>query len=202
MPEHRKAYSKDNNPSATFYIEDQIVADLFPYKIKDRGRFYHRTHPEGLHPESLGYQKYWTNFLKDCIEGKWIEDKNGVWVYMMPKLFYYINYVEILDEDRKRIKPMLCDLEWIFFTYFLCLDGFSGFEGDDKYTCNRLVERYNKSKDKTLSDRERKRYTLNEIEFESIPDSCYSKETGELKEFIHPWYYLTRTYLIDDPRDH
>jgi hypothetical protein len=119
---------------------------------------------------------------------------------MMPKLFYYINYVEILDEDRKRIKPMLCDLEWIFFTYFLCLDGFSGFEGDDKYTCNRLVERYNKSKDKTLSDRERKRYTLNEIEFESIPDSCYSKETGELKEFIHPWYYLTRTYLIDDPR--
>ena len=200
MLEHKKAYSKDNNPDAVFHVEDQLVVDLFPYKIKDRDRFYFRDHPENIHPESMTYEVYWLDFIKYCVEGKWIEDKDGTWVYMMPKLFYYINYVRILDEDRIEIKPDLCDLEWIFFTYFLCLDGFSGFEGDDKYTCNRLIERYNKSQDPRLSERERNRYKLNAVELSKIPESCYSKETGDFKEFVNPWTYLTRTYLIDEPR--
>lgn len=200
MVEHIKAYSKSNNPSATFHVEDKLVVDLFPYKVKERDRFYHRDHPENVHPESLTYEKYWLDFLKDCIEGKWIEDADGTWVYMMPKLFFYINYVIILDEDRKRIQPDLCDLEWIFFTYFLCLDGFSGFEDDDKYTCNTLVYKHTMSKDQTLTKEERKKYELNEIEFNNIPKSCFSKKTGELKEYVDPWTYLTRTYLIDDPR--
>lgn len=202
MVTHTKAYSKDSNPNATFHVEDQLVVDLFPYKIQDRNRFYQRNHPENIHPESLTYQTYWTEFLQWCVEGQWIEDKNGVWVYMMPKLFFYVNYVVILDEDRKKIQPDLCDLEWIFFTYFLCLDGFSGFEGDNDYTCNRLVERYEKSQDPKLSEKERKKYQLNDIEVRSIPDSCYRKgeEVKMFKKFVDPWTYLTRTYLIDDPR--
>lgn len=202
MPEHIKAYSKDNNPNATFYVEDKLVVDLFPYKVQERNRFYHREHPQGLHPESLAFEKYWMSFLKNCIEGMWVEDANGTYIYMMPKLFFYINYVEILSEDRKKIKPDLCDLEWIFFTYFLCIDGFSGFENDNKYTCNWLIYRYNKSQDKKLSEEERKEYELNEIEIKSIPESCYVKgeKVPMFKEFVMPWEYLTRTYLIDDPR--
>lgn len=199
MVTHKKAYSKDN-PSATFHVDDQIVVDLFPYKIKDRDRFYHRNHPQNLHPESLTFKNYWLDFIKQCIEGRWIEDLNGTWVYMMPKLFYYINYVIILDDERVRRQPDLCDLEWIFFTYFLCLDGFSGFADDDKYTCHRFVERHEKSQDEKYTPNERESFVLNEIEARNIPDECYSKETGQLKKFIDPWVYLTRTYLIDEPR--
>lgn len=198
--EHIKAYSKNSNPNATFYVDDRLVVDLFPYKIKDRNLFYHRNHPENIHPESLAYEEYWLNFIKKCIEGKWIQDKDGTWVFMMPKLFYYINYVIILNKSRKRVPPDLCDLEWIFFTYFLCIDGFSGFSGDDKYTCNSLVKRYNLSVDPKLSKDERELNELNEIEIESIPKNCYSKQTGKFKEYVDPWTYLTRTYLIDDPR--
>lgn len=197
---HYKSYNKETNPNATFYVEDQIVVDLFPYKVKNRNLFYFRDHPKNLHPDSDEYNEYWYNFLENCIEGKWIQDEDGTWVYMTPKLFYYINYVYILNKKRKRIHPDLCDLEWIYFSYFLGLDGFSGFEDDDKYTCHRLVGRHFQSLDATLSPEERNRHKLSPIEYEKIPKSCYNKE-GELKEYVHPWHYLTRTYLIDDPRD-
>jgi hypothetical protein len=140
------------------------------------------------------------DFLKDCIEGKWIEDADGTWVYMMPKLHYYINFVIIVGKDRSKIKPDLCDLEWIFFTYFLGMDGFSGFEGDDEITCNRLVERYEKSVDVNLTEVERDLFKMDDILIEQIPAECYSKATGKFKKFIDPWIYLTRTYLIDKPR--
>lgn len=199
MLEHISHYSKDNNPNAIFYVDDQIAVDLFPYKIKDRERFYDRNHIENVNPESLTYQKYWFGFLEKCIEGKWVEDANGVWVFVMPKLFYYINYVEILDEDRKKIKPDLCDLEWIFFTYFLCLDGFSGFEDDTIYTCNRLIERIEISNDPKVDDYTKESISLNEMELNKIPESCFTP-SGEYKKFVEPWDYLTRTYLIDAPR--
>lgn len=199
MREHVNLYSK-SNPNARTEIEDITVVDLFPYKIKDRNLFYHRDHPKDVHPDSMTYEKHWLGeFLQSCIEGKWIQDKNGTWVFMMPKLFFYINYVVILNKKRKKIQPDLCDLEWIYFTYFLCLDGFSGFEGDKDYTCNELVDRYNKSKDTSLTEKEREMHALNEIEFANIPKNCY-KEDGTFKEYINAWDYLTRFYLIDNPR--
>lgn len=197
---HESLYSKSDNPGAIYELDGKKFVDLFPYKIRGRDRFYFRDHPKNIPPDSFEYRKYWGEFAKHCIEGKWIKDEAGTWVYMMPKLFYYINYVTIPDSKRRIIFPDLCDLEWIYFTYFLCIDGFSGFEDDDKYTCNYLIYRYNRSKDTNLSKIEREEYELDVIDMESIPDNCISKETGEYKEYVNPWEYLTRTYLIDDPR--
>lgn len=200
MVTHTAHYSKLENPNANFTYNDLIGVDMFPYKVKGRDKFYHRNHPQNLNPDSYKFITYWEDFIKKCVEGLWIKDDNGVWVYMMPKLFYYVNYVRILDKDRRKIHPDLCDLEWIYFSYFMCLDGFSGFEEDDTYTCHRLVERVENSLDKRYTEKEREMFALSPIELTKIPDSCYSKETGKLKKFIDPWEFLTRTYLIDDPR--
>jgi len=188
--EHIKIYNKDTNPHSILKEkvgdDEMVIADLFCYKIKDRERFYDRDHPKQLHPESILYKDYWLDFEKRCIEGWWVEDADGTWVFMMPKLFYFINYVTIVGADRTRIKPWLRDLEWIYATYWLCCEGFSGFENDDVYTSHYLVK---KVIDGTIDDVQKKK----------IPPSCYNKK-GELKEYVDPWIFLTRTYLIDDPR--
>jgi len=172
-------------------IEKNETYDLFPYKIKNRELFYtHKDHPSNLHPNSIPYKKYWSKQLRRCIEGYWVND-NGTWVFMMPKLYFYINISQIIDTDkknksRKRIFPRMRDIEWITFTYILCCQGFSGFSSDDKYTCNKTVKR--------IEDEEE----LSDYEMSFITESCYNSE-GKLKKYIDPWTYLTRTYLIDEP---
>ena len=167
--------------------------DLFPYKIQNRELFLDRNHPENINPESFSYDTYWDAFEKKCVEGLWVDD-NGTWVYMMPKLFYYINYAIILgsedgDEDnRKRIKPDLSSLEWVGLSYLLGVDGFSGFEDDDTYTCNYLVKRL-------FDGRE-----VNKFEIKKLDANCY-QPNGELKIYVDPWEYLTRFYLIDSPAE-
>jgi len=105
---------------------------------------------------------------------------------MMPKLYFYINYSIIVDEDRNKIQPRLRDNEWIFFSYYMLMDGFSGFEGDEEYTCHFLVDKIEKKKE------------LDEVQLAQVPESCYRKD-GKLKKFIDPWEYLTRHYLVDNP---
>lgn len=166
-------------------LKSKRPVNLFPYKIKNRENFYHRNHPENIHPASPFYKKYWREHLHKCIEGIWVNDE-GTWVYMMPKLFSHINYGLITDKKRKLIVPELCDNEWIIFTYILCVDGFSGFEGDEKYTCNFLVGRLEKGEE------------LDEVEMMGVSDFC-KKADGTYKKFVNPWEYLTRTYLLDDP---
>lgn len=167
------------------------IYSLYPYQIKNRELFYaHKEHPDNLNPKSIPYKKYWSRQLKRCIEGYWVDD-NGTWVFMMPKLYFYINISKIIDIDRrnksrKKIHPRLRDIEWIFFTYILCCQGFSGFSKDDKYTSNKIVKRIEEGED------------LNEYDLSFVTDNCYNSE-GKLKKYIDPWEYLTRTYLIDDP---
>lgn len=173
------------------------IPELFPYKIKRRDGFYHRDHPKGLHPDSPKFKRYWKDFLKRVVEGMWVNDE-GTWVYMMPKLFFYVNYPLIANADRDDIHPDLRDNEWIIFTYFLCMEGFSGFEGDEKYTCHELVGKYEKSQDTSLTEKQRKTYELNFIEVKKIPESA-KKPDGSYKKYIEPWYYLTKHYLIDEP---
>ena len=117
---------------------------LFPYQIKNRDLFYeHVKHPDNLNPSSLAYKKYWSRQWKRIVEGYWVNDE-GTWVYMFPKLYFYINISKIIDTDkknksRKKIYPRLRDIEWIIFTYLFCCQGFSGFEKDNEYTCNKYV---------------------------------------------------------------
>lgn len=169
-------------------INDRV--SLFPYQIKRVNNFYFRDHPKKLHPDSPKYKSYWTKFLEGCIEGRWILDKKddgedeGTWVYLMPKLFFYANYTKIEDANRDSIYPWIRDNEWIIFTYFMCLDGFSGFQKDDNYTCHDIIRR--------LENKEK----LNFVDMRNIPESA-KKPDGSYKKYVDPWHYLTRHYLIE-----
>jgi hypothetical protein len=163
------------------------IVDLFPYKIKNRKAFLRTDHPVNLHPESEAFEDYWMARLKEYIEGEWIND-NGTWVFFPPKLNYYVNYLFIEDDERNPIHPWLRDVEWITFSYLLCVDGFSGFMNDDEYTCNVLVKQYNDG-------------TINEVDVKRLDKHC-RKPDGSLKEYINAWTYLTRHYLIDSPAEH
>lgn len=164
----------------------RAMQSLFPYQIKRRDSFYIRDHPKGLHPKSIAFKNYWVPFIKKVIEGMWVNDE-GTWVYMMPKLFTYVNYPLIADRNRDDINPELRDNEWIIFTYFLCLDGFSGFEEDHEYTCHELVGKY-----------ERDPESLTFVDLKNVPSSA-KQPNGKYKKYVDPWHYLTRHYLIEHP---
>jgi hypothetical protein len=174
-------------------VGDYVDYDLFPYDIKNRSKFLmHENHPKSLNPSSFTYKKYWEDFTIKCLEGMWVYDE-GTWVYMMPELFYYINYTKITgnadgdEEDRSFISPDLSSTEWVIFSYIYAGDRFSGFELDDKYTCHRYVESmYNGNE-------------INKYDLAKVKDTIYQKN-GQLKVFVDPWEYLTRFYLIDNPR--
>lgn len=169
------------------------LVSIFPYQIKDVNLFYHRNHPINLHPKSFQFKKYWDDFTRKCIEGNWVNDK-GTWVYMMPKLFFYCNYTKITFDGGKDFKhPNLRDNDWILASYFLCLEGFSGFELDSEYTCNNLIKRF--EQDKENKDKTKKR-KLRDSEILEIPKSCI-KEDGTYKKYIDPWEYLTKFYLLE-----
>ena len=181
MPD-TKNHSQNNSENKA---EERKIVDLFPYRIKNRNVFYNRDHPVNLNPDSPRYVKYWTNQLKDYIEGRWVNDE-GTWVYMMPKLCFFINYTKLYNKDRKLIQPDLRDIEWIIFTYFMGMDGFSGFEDDPRYTCHHLIKNIEDGKE------------LRARKIAQIPRSCKTVE-GVYKKYVDPWHYLTRHYLIEQP---
>ena len=172
-----------------------FAVDLFPYKIQNRELFYDRNHPIGISPESFEYEFYWGQKLKNYLEGRWVFDVD-TWVYMPPKLDFYINYMIIVDEDRKKIPPRLRDNEWIMSYYDLCAEGFSGFELDEEYTCHELVgkmeliERQIQQGDKNPDE-------IKEFERKILDASTtVKKKDGTYKKYINAWEYLTEHYLI------
>lgn len=167
--------------------DDKNPIDLFPYNIKSRENFYYRDHPDKVHPDSLEFERYWFEQIKRMIEGLWVNDE-GTWVYMPPKLYTYVNYCRIEDADRNVIHPRLRDIEWIIFTYLLCMEGFSGFEKDEEYTCLADIKKIEDGKE------------LDPVELAKIPDSAKKKD-GSYKKYINAWEYLTRHYLLDSPPD-
>ena len=170
--------------------ENDFAVDLFPYKIQNREAFYFRNHPKNLNPRTTAYKRYWGDeFLRPCIEGKWVLD-NDTWVFMYPVLFFYVNYTVIPDEDRNIINPRLRDNEWIMGTYDFCCMGFSGFEDDEEFTCNFLVDKVEKNI--KLQSYEKKAL---------LDDKSVYKADGSYKKFIDPWVYLTETYLITNKRN-
>jgi len=167
------------------------------YDMKKRENFYQRDHPKNLHYLSDKSEEYWKAFEKKSVEGLWINDE-GVWVYMMPKLFFYINYVTIFDKRKninKIVQPELSSVEWTIFSYLMCMDGFSGFEDDERYTCNYVVGKIQHNEDIKNKDEE---LYIPFFELERLPPYVKNKD-GEYKKYIDPWEYLTRVYLHDDP---
>lgn len=164
------------------------IPSIFPYQIKDRNLFYQRDHDK---VPLLYHNDYWDDQIKKAIIGAWIKD-GDTWVFMMPKLYWYINFGVITlttKEGRMPGPPNLTDREWIIMTYILCCLGFSGFDGDEFFTCHHLVEKVENG------------IVLDRVENQELDEtkSIYDKH-GKLKKFIDPWEYLTRHYLLKEPQ--
>jgi len=165
-------------------------------RINNRKNFLITSVPT-LHPQSLDYIQYWKSQKKRCIEGFWSQDNkdievnvdeelpdellnlSGNWRFMPGNCYFYVNFCTILHkpEDapksapKKKIRPLLRDIEWEFFYNWLEARGFSGYSDDEKYTCHRdLID----AGDKTG------------FKFDS---SCYNSK-GDLKEYINARDYL------------
>lgn len=172
-------------------------------RINNRKNFLISSVPT-LHPKSLAYIKYWKLHKKRCIEGFWSKDdanvsvnvdeevpaslleSKGNWRFATPNLYFYVNFGIILHkpEDapksapKKKIRPLLRDVEWEYFYNLLEARGFSGFSDDEEYSCNyELVEHRNNTGYK-------------------FDATCYNSE-GKLKSYVHPREYLRR--LHDKP---
>lgn len=92
-----------------------------------------------FHPITQYYDRL--NFFKDekrkCIEGYW---QSGKW--MPGPLYYYVNWhhIELEDPNTKGLtpgNPLLRDIDWDLFLYYEECRGFSGFELDTEFTCDR-----------------------------------------------------------------
>lgn len=194
-------YNKDGSVNRIIEASNgDFAVDMFPYKIKNRELFYDRNHPTNISPESFEYEIYWGSKLKNYLEGRWVDDE-GTWVFMPPKLDFYINYVVIVDEDRRKIKPRLRDNEWILGTYDLCSEGFSGFELDEEFTCHDIVARIEDIEYRKKQG-EKNVFELQKWESDILESSPnVKKKDGTYKKYINAWEYLTEHYLLTHKKD-
>lgn len=168
---------------------------LFPeiYNISD---FVKRDHPNH-HPDTYKYIQYWEEQEKLCIEGKWGQDYDpernlGGWRYCPGNLYFYINMWTILKtvgKVRRRMSPDLRDVEWILSYAWMTARGFSGFEFDDEYTCNELVN-------SAATDEEITKnlgYNMTEEHRLMLHNNLFNKE-GKRKKYIEPYEYLKKTF--------
>lgn len=90
-------------------------------------------------PESMAYINWWKAEKRKCIEGYWC---GGKW--MPGPLYFYINYWHISIKENEHSKneylgkPFLRDLEWEKAYIYMEAKGFSHFELDIEFTCNRM----------------------------------------------------------------
>lgn len=164
-----------------------IIYNNSNYKIKNIPSY---------HPQSAKYLSYWRLQRKRIFEGEWIPDTKEVnidlnepikydelvakgiknWRWIPPGLYFYINFGIILHKPegaprtapKQRIRPDLTDFELAFFYNWAEARGFSGFEDDEEYSCNRDL--------------------INPDIVEYHP-SCYNSK-GELKKYIPAREYL------------
>lgn len=133
-----------------------------------------------LHPDTDKYAKLWSRYTQMCIEGLWGYDMGG-WRYMPGTLFFYGNFFTILDFDdeqkvRRKIKPIIRDIDWMLHYAYLEAQGFSGWEDDDEYSSDYAIyddHEFTRLKSSKKAE-DKKRYL-------SLINS-----KGEVKKFLHP----------------
>lgn len=167
------------------------AVSLFTYNFKHLDNFYDREHPT-YHPvkQRKEYKSYWKERWQKVIEGRWVDD-DGNWIFLPPKAEFFINIMSIVLTEkskrnaitRKMGKADLRDVTMVFFHYFMCCQGFSGFEEDEDVSCHFLLDKINKGE---------KLYLFEEEELEETP--FLRKDNGEFKKYINPWEYLREYY--------
>jgi hypothetical protein len=180
-------------------------------KIANRKNFLLKEIPT-INPASRRYIKFYSEQKKRCIDGFWsIDDENinvdilseepefptksNNWRYMSPVCYFYVNFGTILANRRGAtsgakipMRPSLDDVEWEFNYNWIEARGFSGFEFDNEFSCNRkLIEDY--------SDEELKNMCLDK-DGEIIPMlyNNYFKKNGSRKEYVAVREYIRRLF--------
>ncbi len=152
------------------------------------------------HPDSMKYASYWRIQRKRMFEGCWIPDTKDInldlnneidyeklidkgiknWRWIPPGLYFYLNFGTILHKPenaprtapKQKMRPYLSDLELAFFYNWAEARGFSGFEDDEEFSCNRDII---------------------DTEIDVLHPSCYNSK-GELKKYIPAREYLRKLY--------
>jgi len=129
------------------------------------------------------YVKFWSSESKKCIEGVWGK-MFGKWRYMPGNLYFFGNYGVIEDTKiidgvpvTKHYKPRIVDYFWEFAAMSWTAYGFSGFEKDDEYSCNRSLIEYREGK----------------LKFNQLHSSCI-KPDGTVKQYIDSFDYLLKLH--------
>lgn len=169
---------------ASWYVDINKVRTDYP-RTENLSQFLMEEVPllPKYHPT---YVKFWSRESKRCIEGVWGK-MFGKWRYMPGNLYFFGNYGVIEDTKivdgvpvTKHYKPRIVDYFWEFSAMSWTAYGFSGFEKDEVYSCNRSIESYRKG----------------EITLEQLPESCF-KPDGNVKEYMDAFDYLLK--LHDKP---
>lgn len=142
-----------------------------------------------FHPIVDKYERleWWREQKKRCIEGYWA---GGKWI--PPELYYYINFHYITMEEgiyRGIHLPWLRDIEWEKSLLYAEATGFSGFELDEEYSCNRLLN------DELLDDDDLLLYCKDSSG--SINDfykQNFFTKGGERKKYINAREYLQKIH--------
>lgn len=181
-----------------------IKSEVFP-TIYNNSNYIIKGIP-AYHPDSMKFLSWWRMQKKRIFEGCWIPDTKDInidlnneidyeklinkgvknWRWIPPGLYFYINFGTILHkpEDaprtapKQKIRPYLSDFDLAFAYNWTEARGFSGFEDDEEFTCNRdiiLAESSPKLK---------------------IHKTCYNSK-GELKKYLPTREYIRR--LSDKP---
>ncbi len=88
-----------------------------------------------LNPYSQQYSSFWRAELIKCLEGYWV---GGKWI--TPTLYFFVNHWHIkISKDKSKVQslPMLRDIDWERAYLYEEAKGFSGFEEDSLFHCNR-----------------------------------------------------------------
>lgn len=168
----KNSWYVDKNKIRTDYIRIQNLSQW----IMDKVPYLHPSHPD--------YIKFWSRESKRCIEGKWGKEF-GKYRYMPGNLYFFGNYGIIehsWKDDRgvkvtEDIKPFIVDFIWEYAYQSWVSRGFSGFEKDEEYSCNRMIESCLEGKCST--------YDLSPF--------CFTP-SGEVKKFQEPMVYLSRLH--------
>ena len=137
------------------------------------------------HPITKQYKQFKIQQIEKCIYGMWGKESKG-YRWLPPFGYFYANYVKIAQEtDNKEEvteKAKLDDLEWMLSYLVAEAYGFSGFEKDDEYSCDRaLIDDY----EMVLAKKQKSRY-----------NHLYNSK-GELKKYIEVQEYLYKLHEKD-----
>jgi len=173
-----------------------------------------------LHPQSMDYRRYWRLHKRRCIEGFWSidsqevkcsidhkepkESHKGSWRYMPSNLYFYCNFgvIELNDDNDEETapkilaRPHLRDFEWEFFYNWAEARGFSGFEDDKEFTCDRRVSALEKLEAQKFN-MDIKKYRKKETRIKKRLREFNYKKDGTLKTYVPAREYLRQ--LFDKP---